>query len=301
MRNIPLYIMHGQLGAGKTTILTSLIKRPEFHNVRIIENEFAGHSVDSGRLHEDHPELSIYEISGACVCCTGSDTLMTTLIELADKSQEDMPVIIETTGAVDAARLLKSLLLNSAFHERFTLKANILVIDALTAHHKAEHLEHLRADMVLADLVVLTKSDLLAHDEAQGIATRVAHVVGGKLVIADQGSLPEEVTFVNAQSHAADGLVVLADSIAAKDHEELAWMALSLPPCTTEELVESLAEARTQGAEILRVKGTINDLEGKTWRIDGTEYLTESVLADTQSQSPMLVIIGKNLPKKLAV
>lgn len=301
MRNIPLYIVHGQLGAGKTTILTSLIRRPEFANVRIIENEFAGHSVDGNRLHEDHLHLSIYEISGTCVCCTGSDVLMKTLLDLADKEDKDMPVVIETTGAVDAARLLKSLLLDPAFHERFVLKANILVVDALAAHHQANLLEHLRADIMLADLVVLTKVDLLAKDDAHALIKLGTNIAGDKFVIADQGSLPQDCTFTNRQSHAEDGLIALADTTITKEHQDFSWKALTLPQTTTEMIIEALTKARADGATILRVKGAFNGHDGRTWRVDGTEYLTESVLATTPPAHPMLVLIGKNLPQTLSL
>lgn len=301
MRNIPLYIMHGQLGAGKTTILTSLITRPEFANVRIIENEFAGHSVDGSRLHEDHPHLNIYEISGTCVCCTGSDALMKTLVDLADKDQKDMPVVIETTGAVDAARLLKSLLLDPMFHERFVLKTNILVIDALAVHHQTDLLARLGADIVLADSVILTKVDLLAKNDANALIERCAGIAEHKLVIANQGALPQHLTFANARSRAEDGLIALADTASTNEHQDLSWKALMLPQTTTEALIEALTKARAEGATILRVKGTFNDHGGQTWRVDGTEYLTESVLATTLSEHPMLVLIGKNLPLTLSL
>lgn len=301
MYSIPLYIIHGQLGAGKTTILKSLIMRSEFRNVRIIENEFAGHSVDGGRLHEDHPELGIYEISGACVCCTGSDALMSTLINLADSSKEEMPVVIETTGAVDAAKLLRSLLLSPEFHKRFTLKANILVVDALTALKKAEYLERLRADIVLADLVVLTKGDLLGPGEVEKITRTLEGIAGSKLVISDHGTLPNSVRFDGVRSEAEDGLIALSGGELRETHEDLSWVAFSPSPCTTGSLIEALSAARAEGAEILRIKGTMNDPEGNTWRIDGTEYFTESVLSTVKTTTPKIVLIGRRLPRSLQV
>lgn len=299
MPKLPVYILHGRLGVGKTTILTKLLKRDEFSDAFIVENEFAGHSVDGNRLSQEHPHVRIYELSGTCVCCTGSDDLMNTLLKLSEGKHGEAPIIIETTGAADAANLMKSLLLDPAFHERFALKANLLVIDALTAHHEADHINSLQEDIALADRTILTKTDLLAENDATQIVADAQQFAPGRIVRANHGTLPDDFGILEPSSRALDGLVALADVADKKLHEEVSWKAMSLPACTTAELIEALTKARAVGATILRVKGTINDKNGKTWRIDGTEHLTESVLAEHPAEQPTLVLIGKNLPERL--
>lgn len=298
MPSIPLYILHGQLGAGKTTILTELLNRPEFSDPYIVENEFAGHSVDGNRLTHDHPHVRIYELSGTCVCCTGSDALMDTLLQLGDEANGQRPIIVETTGAADAARLMKSLLLDPVFHQRFVLKANILVIDALCAHHEPHFLDSLQADMTLADAVILTKTDLLASEDMDRVLTNI-RLQREDVLVANHGKLPNTVEFTNESSLALDGLVALADVIDEKEHEVTEWKTMMLPSCTTEQLVEAIVKARANGAIISRVKGTINDPKGSTWRVDGTEYMSECSRVEPSTKDPLLVLIGKHLPDSL--
>lgn len=301
MKKIPLYILHGKLGAGKTTVLTWMLKQRAFENARIVENEFAGHSVDGGRLHEDHEHVSVYEISGACVCCTGSDVLMKTLLEIGSQEEREMPVIIETTGAVDAARLLKSLLLDEKFHENFVLRASILVVDAVALAYAKEE-EVPVGECALADYIVLTKTDLLAQSEARDVEKKLREQGGEKVVRGKNGEIEGGMMLQGDISCAEQGLLAIADFTKEKENRPtLTWKTYTLKNCTTEMLVEMLTLARESGANILRVKGTIEDAEKIRWKIDGTEYLTESVRSEARAGEPLLVLIGENLPEALTV
>jgi G3E family GTPase len=301
-KTIPLYVIHGQLGAGKTTVLTSLLRRPEFANARIVENEFAAHGIDGGRLHEDHPHLNIYEISGTCVCCTGSESLMHTLLTLADATEERMPVVVETTGAADAARFLRTLLLDPEFHERFTLAANILVIDALALHHDPSRIERYRSDIVLADLVILTKIDLLAESDARTVENIVANIVQGKkIMLAEQGVLPVDISFAEAHSGAGDALVALSDTEIERDHEGIMWRAVTVPLMAPSEFIELLNSAKANGTDILRIKGVLNDKNGQAWQIDGTEHASEFHRLEKDGADAVIVLIGRNIPDELPV
>jgi G3E family GTPase len=66
---IPLVIVHGTLGSGKTTVVRELLKTPALRGAFIIENEFAHESIDGMALGDEVHEDQLAELSGGCVCC----------------------------------------------------------------------------------------------------------------------------------------------------------------------------------------------------------------------------------------
>ena len=91
---VPLYLINGSLGAGKTSVLEYLLRQPEFAGSRVIENEYANENVDGYRL-EGLAEL-VTTLAGDCVCCSSKHALTRMLLDFCQSSPA--PVFIEATG-----------------------------------------------------------------------------------------------------------------------------------------------------------------------------------------------------------
>ena len=128
----PLYLVHGRLGAGKTSIISHLAKTEHFKHAFVIENEFAQENIDGPILGGHFGQNNIFEISGGCICCSSGAELLDVLQKIKDSNTGDLaPVIVETTGVASSVQLLKQLLLSDIFHKNYYLAKNILVLDAL--------------------------------------------------------------------------------------------------------------------------------------------------------------------------
>jgi G3E family GTPase len=152
----PIYLINGKLGSGKTTILLQILNFEKFKNSAIIENEIASQDFDSGMIKDSLSNLEIKKISGECVCCSDPMNLIKITKELR-KAEPSRPIIIESTGAASAIQLVTKLVTASDFNENFEIAQIIYVADILRINRG----EIDEVDMLLSDIVVVTKNDLL--------------------------------------------------------------------------------------------------------------------------------------------
>ena len=96
-KRIPVLVVSGFLGSGKTTLVRHLLQAAQAHGTRVavISNEFGALGIDKALLGEG--EAAYVELEGGCVCCQLSDELRDTLQMLWERVQPDQ-VIVETSG-----------------------------------------------------------------------------------------------------------------------------------------------------------------------------------------------------------
>src|SRR5580658_9972866 len=133
---LPLWIVTGFLGSGKTTFIRSLIQRPEFGRLAIVINEFGEVGLDHDIIEASSDD--VYELVGGCLCCMVRGDLSETLTDLVTRrtvgelAQFD-GVLIETSGLADPGPVIDMLLNTSPLKEFYELKSVITVVDAINA------------------------------------------------------------------------------------------------------------------------------------------------------------------------
>ena len=164
---IPLTVLTGFLGAGKTSLLNRLLKDPALAGTAVIINEFGDFGLDHLLVGES--EDGIIELSSGCLCCTIRGQLATTLEGLLRALDNKRiarldRVIVETTGLADPAPVLQSVLLHPYLSLRYRLDGVVTVVDAVNGVKTiAAHPEAAR-QIAVADRIVLTKTDLPSAD-----------------------------------------------------------------------------------------------------------------------------------------
>ena len=162
---IPLFVLTGFLGAGKTTLLNQLLHDPAMAGTAVIINEFGTVGLD--HLFIEVKDQNTVLLSSGCLCCTVRGELVSTLEDLLrDVDNGRIPafsrVVIETTGLADPAPVLQSVLGHPYLNLRYRLQGVMTLVDGVNGEATLDaNLEAVKQAAV-ADVLVLTKSDLLA-------------------------------------------------------------------------------------------------------------------------------------------
>src|SRR4029077_16589182 len=130
---IPLTVLTGFLGAGKTSLLNRLLKDEALSGAAVIVNEFGEIGID--HLLVEHVEDGVMLLSTGCLCCTMRGDLVDTLEKLLrglDNGRMYFDrVIIETTGLADPAPVLHTAMVHPYLVMRFRLDGVVTVVDAV--------------------------------------------------------------------------------------------------------------------------------------------------------------------------
>jgi cobalamin biosynthesis protein CobW len=217
---IPVTVITGFLGAGKTTIIRSLLQSAQGKRIALIINEFGDLGVDGDVLKgcgvETCTEDDIVELTNGCICCTVADDFIPTITQLLERENKPDHIVIETSGLA-----LPQPLINAfnwpEIREKVTVDGVVTVVDSRAvsngqfaedeeklnqqraADEALDHespLEELFGDqLTCADMIILNKADLVEEEGLlsveTGINARVKRSV--KLLRASNGSVPASV------------------------------------------------------------------------------------------------------------
>jgi len=171
---LPLTVLTGFLGAGKTSLLNRLLSDPALAETAVIINEF-------GEIGLDHLLVKpirdgVVLLQSGCLCCTLRGDLVDALEELLRDLDNGRAVfrrvVLETTGLADPAPVLQTAMAHPYLVMRYRLDGVIAVVDAVNAAATLDaHMESVK-QVAVADRIVLTKTDLLTT--AQGRRDREA-------------------------------------------------------------------------------------------------------------------------------
>lgn len=161
---IPVIIVTGFLGSGKTTILNHIVKQPDMRATAVIINEFGEIGID--HMLVETSEEQMIEINNGCICCTVRGDLADKLGSLAmwldaGRVPPVERVIVETTGLADPAPIMHTLMTEESLLNRYRLDAVITVVDAIAGGSSLARFPEAVKQVAIADQMILTKSDLV--------------------------------------------------------------------------------------------------------------------------------------------
>lgn len=161
---IPVSVLTGFLGSGKTTALAHLARTGALERTLVLVNEFGEVGLDHQLLTRIDDDTLVAMDSG-CICCTIRRDLAETLAKAPGRYSRGGEcwfdrVVIETTGIADPAPILQTLLSEPAVLTRYRLARVLTTVDAVNGAGTLAEYEEARKQVAVADRLLLTKSDL---------------------------------------------------------------------------------------------------------------------------------------------
>ena len=179
MSLIPATILTGFLGSGKTTLLKRILSEAHGQKIAVIENEFGEESIDNDILVTESKE-QIVQMSNGCICCSIREDLRSALQLLAAKKRQGLldfdRVVIETTGLADPGPVAQTFFMDDEIAESYLLDSILTLVDAKHAANQLNDRQEARRQVGFADQIFISKTDLVAKDEADALMHRIKHM-----------------------------------------------------------------------------------------------------------------------------
>ncbi|WP_299769210.1 cobalamin biosynthesis protein CobW [uncultured Tateyamaria sp.] len=284
LNKVPVTVITGFLGSGKTTLVRHLMQNPQGKRLAVIVNEFGDVGVDGEILKScaipDCPAENIMELANGCICCTVADDFIPTIEALMALDPQPEHILIETSGLALPKPLLKAFDWPD-IRSRITVDGVIALadaeavaagrfapdVDAVDAQREADDsLDHetplsevFEDQISCADIILLTKPDLAGPE---GIAK-------AKAVI--EAEAPRPLPVVEVAEGAVDPRVILGLEAAAEDdmdarpshhdghddheHDDFESVIIDIPEVSDPADLVARIEAMAKTQNILRVKG----------------------------------------------
>lgn len=176
---IPVTVITGFLGAGKTTLVARLLRHPAMDRVAVVINELGAIGIDHDLVSQVTESVAL--LANGCLCCSVRTDLQQTLRALfQDRVAGLIPefdrVILETTGLADPAPVVQSLITDPLLSKHFFLDGVVTLVDAEHGLQSLQdHIESIK-QVAIADLILITKSDRVSVELMQAVELVVAKI-----------------------------------------------------------------------------------------------------------------------------
>ncbi|GGW35296.1 cobalamin biosynthesis protein CobW [Gemmobacter lanyuensis] len=295
LSKIPVTVITGFLGSGKTTLIRHLMANPQGKRLAVLVNEFGTVGVDGDILKscadENCPVENIVELANGCICCTVADDFIPTIEALMALPQKPDHILIETSGLALPKPLLKAFDW-PAIRSKITVDGVVALadaeavaagrfapdVDAVQAQREADDsIDHetplsevFEDQIACADIVLLTKSDLAGE----------AGLAAAKAVI--EAEAPRKLPILSIAEGVVDPRVVLGLNAAAEDdlaarpshhdghddheHDDFDTIVVEMGEVADPEALQEAIKRLAREQDILRVKGYVA-VAGKPMRM----------------------------------
>ena len=312
---VPVLLVTGFLGSGKTTLVNRLLKTRAFARAAVVVNEYGEVSIDHVLVQAPRRRMRV--IDGGCLCAHVHEEIASSIIDLYVKRDRDPDfdfdfVLIEMSGLADPVPVIQNLLTDPHVTSLYELKTVIAVADGvLGADHLARHPESVKQAAV-ADTIVISKTDLADCAALDALAVRLSSVNPGA----------RQLRVAYGDVHAADILDRAGFDLTGRSDTARGWLndqsyGATAAPASADPAISTFALtydeeitlpgfvlwmnllAGFRGAGLLRVKGIVN-VEGRPYAVQAVQTIISEPVAleawpDGDDRRSRLVFITRGI------
>jgi len=329
---IPVTVITGFLGAGKTTLVRHLLEHAGVR-LAVIVNEFGALGIDGEMLRAcgvpGCEETDIVELANGCLCCTVADDFLPAMRGLLDRPEPPRHILIETSGLALPKPLLKAFGWPD-IRSRVTVDGVIAVVDTpavadgrfaddphavarqraadAAIDHDNPLVEVFEDQVRAADLIILNKADLVDDARALLAVTRVRRAAPrARIVPARQGRIDPAV-LLDLDAAAEDDLAARPshhDAVdGAHEHDDFDSFAIALPELPSADALLDRLRTAADAHEILRIKGFAR-IRGRPLRLAvqgvGTRFRHHFDRPWSEADFGAVVVIGRSGMDRAAI
>jgi G3E family GTPase len=176
---LPVTLVTGFLGSGKTTMINAALKAPELRNTAVVVNEFGEVGIDHLLVANSNDAVIVLE--NGCLCCTVRSDLVSTLNELhqsriAGRISPFDNVVIETSGLAEPGSVLQAFLSEPTLDGLYRVASVVTLVDSVNWEETSRNHDEAVRQVALADQIRITKLDLAEPGTAERLAIELARL-----------------------------------------------------------------------------------------------------------------------------
>ena len=171
---VPVTVLTGFLGAGKTTLVNRILTENHGKRIAVVENEYNELSIDQDLIVSEAEE--IIEMNNGCLCCMVRGDLIHALRKLLRRRKKFDYILIETSGLTDPGPVAQTFVVDQYLKQKVRLDGIVTVVDAKHVWLHIDEREELREQIGFADVVLLNKRDLATETELQRLEHRIKEI-----------------------------------------------------------------------------------------------------------------------------
>jgi G3E family GTPase len=303
---IPVTVISGFLGAGKTTLVNHLMSQSAHAHIGVIVNEFGEVGIDGQLIVAD--ENPLIEISNGCVCCTVRKDLSVAITELLQLGGRKLDrLIIETSGLADPAPVLQTFLADPDLMRYVALESVITVVDAMHVHLHLDD-DIVREQIAFADVVVLNKISLLGPAATDRLESRLRQLNPAAAVMKTDHSRIAATELLGTRRFSLPHVLAIEPDLldgGEHDHEHdssiQSCCIVAERPLDPERFNRWMNQlVQRDGADLMRTKGVLNfHSEARQFHFHSVHMLLNAQPGrrwrDAEARDSKLVFIGRAL------
>jgi G3E family GTPase len=299
---IPVSVVTGALGSGKTTLIGRILRDPAFARTAVIVNEFGEIPLDHDLIASS--DETLLTLATGCLCCTVQTDLARTMLDLEGRRAAGLVtydrVLVETSGLSDPAPLVQALLGDAGVAATHRPPFIVTLVDAVHGASMLTQRPEAVRQVALADHLLISKTDVQAPADTLLMALRA---LNADAPVSDAlGAAAADLFGDPARAALAGRLASMPDGQSHADIETFVLQRPApIPALALTLLLQALAEHC--GRRLLRVKGLIGieELPDQPAVIHGVRHVfsaPEFLPAwPSRDRTTRMVFIGNNIPR----
>ena len=292
---IPFYLVTGFLGSGKTTLLKNILQEyTDVKRIAIIQNEFAASGTDGKELELTGTGFKLVEVNNGsvfCVCMLGN--FAASVEKVIDEYAPEL-IFLEASGMSDPINILE-LMEDPAIRDRVALAGIFTIVDVQNFERAVKMLTRTRHQVMIADLVLLNKTDL-APEEVDPVRHAVEALNPfAEVVETRHCGLDLERYILEASSEHRAAMQYGMKASGGRPDVKACVLRIHNPisPEGLRLFVEGLQEI------FPRIKGYVNVLDGKVYMIQSVFNTFETRIVEGYVGPSEIIAFGRDLTPKM--